>query len=239
MLEFIFQLLFWGFFVFFLPGLSFSRIFSGSSRNNIFFWLLFSFLIVPFFYTFLAYINFLNSQSWVLLNLIFLLFILTLTKLSPRFRFDMTNVLPKQETGRYGEFTLFIISIVFLVMLTLPRGGLLQGRYPIGDDRHQMGKIVSVAASPDLPLFYRFPITKLTIYYFENIAPGLIVKFSDNIITANQAWFFFTLVQNVLMLWLINLLGKIFFTRTLPRVIILFFLTFIGGLEFYLAGWKG
>ncbi len=239
MTEFIFQLLFWGFFIFLLPGISFSRLFKGEARNNFFFWLLFSFLIGPFFYIFLAYINFLNSQSWVLLNLIFLLFILTLTKLSPRFRFDITNVLPKQETGRYGEFTLFIISVVFLVMLTLPRGGLLQDRYPIGDDRHQMGKIVSVAASPGLPLFYRFPITKLTIYYFENIAPGLIVKFSNNTIAAHQAWFFFTLIQNILMLWLINLLGRIFFTKTLSRAVVLLFLTFIGGLEFYLAGWKG
>ena len=239
MLEFIFFVLFLGFFVFLLPGISLSRLFKGEARNNFFFWLLFSFLIVPFLYTFLAYINFLNIQSWVLLNLIFLLFILVVTKLFPNFRFDFTGILPKQETSRLGEFLLFIISIVFLVMLTLPRGGLLQGRYPIGDDRHQIGKIVSVAASPDLPLFYRFPITKLTIYYFENIPSGLLVKFSENKITANQAWFFFTLVQNVLMLWLINLLGKIFFTKTLSRAVVLLFLTFVGGLEFYLAGWRG
>lgn len=220
-----------------LPGFIFSRLTSGKLRNNVFFWLFLSSITLPFLYQFLAYLKILSLISYLLLlGLLFLLVNFLNLK-----RIDLDKVFPTNHSTRRDVFSILAIGAlgVFLVLLLLPRIGLWQGNFPIGDDRHRMGKIISVAESPNVPLFYRFPTTPLTIYYFDQVQPGLMVRFSNNEIKTNQAWVIHNFLRGLVLVWLIWLLAWSLIKDSLGRLVTILSLTFIGGLEFYLQLIKG
>ena len=223
-------------FLYFLLGLSLSRFFTGTLRNNVFFHLFISFLLLPLFYTMLISFKALNLWNFLILEIIFGL---TCFWVSKRVRKEsLVNTDDLSPPFRASRILLGF-SFIFFLMVMSPRLGLLSGFFPIGDDQHQIRKIVSIAESPADPLFYHFPTTRLTIYYFNNVAPGLLVKFSDNFIKANQAWFIHVGLLTVLLLWLIIRIGGSLFGNNLQRFVLFFFLTFFSGLEYYLYKFKG
>ncbi|MCL5004196.1 MAG: hypothetical protein M1352_02910 [Patescibacteria group bacterium] len=230
----------WLIFLFFLlylaPGLALSRFFNGSLRKSVFFYILGSFLIVPVFYTFLISLNILSPLALVVLSAVFVAACLSLDKVTKGFaRVNSDSLFPP-----FSPSPLVVgAAVIFFLVVMSPRLGLWQGWFPVGDDQHQLRKITSVAESPADPLFYHFPTTRLTIYYFNNVQPGLWVKLSNNLIKVNQAWFIHVAVQTLLLLWIIIRLGGSFFKEASQRFLLFFGLTFFSGLEFYVYKLKG
>ena len=217
--------------LYFVPGFFTASLLKGKLKQSPFFWVFLSLLIVPLFYTLLISLNMLNLESFVLLNAVYAFLCLFLNRrLNPDARIDLDKLLPNQKTER-----LFVaLSAIFFVLVMAPRLGLLKGHFPIGDDFRQIPKVVSIAASPNEPLFPYFPITRLTIYYFNNVAPGLLVRFTDNLVQAHQVWFIHTAVCTAVLLWLIIKIGQTLFKTKFSRFSFFFSLTFLSGLEYYL-----
>ncbi len=203
----------------------------GKLRQNPFFWVFLSLLIVPFFYTLLISLKALNLESFVILNAVYAFLCLWINRrLNPDSKPNFDKILPPRKT----PVILPLLAAIFFLLVMAPRLGLLKGHFPIGDDFRQIPKVVSIAASPNEPLFPYFPITRLTIYYFNNIAPGLLVRLTDNLVQAHQAWFIHMAICTIAMLWLIIKIGNALFKIKLSRSIFFFSLTFLSGLEYYL-----
>lgn len=220
--------------LYFLPGFILSRITSGKLKNNFIFWLFLSCITVPFIYQFLAYSRFLTLFNYISI-LIFLSLLIYFLNLKSFIKLNLDKIFLNGDSSR-GIFTwlAFFFLGIFLLMLLLPRIGLWEGKFPIGDDRHRMGKIVSIAESPDVPLFYRFPVTPLTIYYFDQVQPGLMVKFSNNALQTHQSWVIHNFLRGLVLVWLIWMGVRALVKDPLGRLAAVMGLTFFGGLEFYL-----
>lgn len=219
-----------------LPGYFFSFLFSGKMRKSPFFYLFLSFLVIPLLYTFLVSFKILSFTNFVIAEAVFACVCLLISKkIGESRKVNLDNIAP---TFNLSPLIIFL-SVSFFLLVMSPRLGLWQGYFPIGDDQHQIRKIVSVAESPNEPLFYHFPITRLTIYYFNNVAPGLLTKFSGNFVKANQSWFIHVGLQTTLILWLIVCLGGSLLKNNTQRLIFLFGVTYFSGLEFYLYKFKG
>jgi hypothetical protein len=188
-------------------------------------------LVVPIFYTFLISFKILDLKNFIVLNILYALLCLWAKgKLKDVKRLNIDKILPPSKTSPI----ILLAAIIFFALVMAPRLGLLKGHFPGGDDFRQIPKVVSIAASPNEPLFPFFPITRLTIYYFANIAPGLFVRFSHNFIQAHTAWFVHTALMTVTMLWLIIKFGQAFFKTKTSQLVFFFSLTFLSGLEYYL-----
>ncbi len=146
----------------------------------------------------------LNLESFIVLNAVYALSCLWATSRrdgacpvsTKKSLIDLNKLLPNQKIDRH----LLIVATVFFILVMAPRLGLLKGHFPIGDDFRQIPKVVSIAISPNEPLFPYFPITRLTIYYFNNVAPGLLVRLTDNLLKAHQAWFLHVAICTAVML---------------------------------------
>ena len=132
-----------------------------------------------------------------------------------------------------------IVLTAFSLMNILPRLGLIKGYFPIGDDMHRIGKTVSIAESPTSPLFYNFPTTNMTIYYYVAVGSGLLTKFSQNQITADKAWFIHTSIWIISLLFFLGIVGENLYHHLRGKLAFIFSLTFSGGLEYYIALIKG
>lgn len=222
--------------LYFFPGYFFSLFFSGQLRRSYFFKLFLSFLVIPLLYSFLISFKILSLQNFLITDVVFAVVCLLISK-----KFDESQKINLDEISPNFKLSLPIIlmSFSFFLLVMSPRLGLWQGYFPIGDDQHQIRKIVSIAESPDEPLFYHFPTTRLTIYYFNNVAPGLLTKFSNNFVKANQSWFIHVGLQTALILWLIIRIGGGLLKNNVQRFIFLFGVTYFSGLEFYLYKIKG
>lgn len=224
------------FLIYFVPGFSLSRIFFGRLKKSLFFYLFLSFLVVPLIYSFLVTFKILSLPSFVFAQLLFLLISFLIgQRMDPRRKINLDYLIP------HFPLNFWLISLVFSFFLLVmsPRLGLWQGYLAIGDDQHQIRKTVSIAESDNEPLFYHFPTTRLTIYYSNNVAAGLLVKFSNNFLKANQAWFIHVGLQTALMLWLILRVGGSLLKNNFQRVFFVFGLTYFSGLEFFLYKFKG
>lgn len=229
--------------IYYLPGYILGFIFTGSLRKNIFFSLFLSLIAVPFIYLFLAYFDRLSLVNW----LVFLsLLCLTMKFLSSRFVkelidtdqvFGEQKVVEREPPWLKKAFYLVVGGFFFLVMIG--KVGLPFDFMPVGDHKPQMQKVTAVALSPKLPLFYNYPISELTIYYFNNIPAGLMTKFTANFVRVNQSWFIHSTIATMVMLWLVVLLAKGQFGTWLQRLVLVFSVTWVSGLEFYLAALKG
>ena len=124
-------------------------------------------------------------------------------------------------------------------MNIIPRIGLVLGQYPIVDDMRRLSKTVSVSESESFPLFYHFPITRMTIYYYVTVGSGLLTKFSENAIKANLAWFIHVAFWNLSMLFLLALVGVSLFKKKSAQIIFFISITFLSGYEFYIALLRG
>lgn len=214
-----------------LPGYFFSFLFSGKLRKSPFFYLFLSFLVVPLLYTFLITLKILSFANFLIVEATFaFLCLLVSKKIGGSQRVNLDSVISPFSLSP----SIVLLSVSFFLLVMSPRLGLWQGYFPIGDDQHQIRKIVSVAESPNEPLFYHFPTTRLTIYYFNNVAPGLMTKFSGNFVKANQSWFIHAGLQTALILWLIVMIGGGLLKGNTQRLIFLFGTTYFSGLEFYL-----
>lgn len=219
-----------------VPGYFTSRLFLGSLRRSPFFYLFISFLVVPFLYTLLILLKALNLASFVLSVTFYSGLCLAVSqKLSDAEKIDLDKVIPPFKTSPLTT----LVAVSFFLFVMSPRLGLLRGYFPIGDDQHQVRKIVSIAVTPGEPLFYHFPTTRLTIYYFNNVAPGLLTKFSGNFAKANQSWFIHVALETALILWLLVRVGGSFLRNNTQRTIFLFGMTYFSGLEFFLYKFKG
>jgi len=219
-----------------LPGYFFSYLFSGKLRKSPFFILFLSFLTVPILYTSLVSFHILSFLSFFISEVMFAVLCLTGSKkLGELQKVNLDEVIPPFSLSPW----VVLLGISFFLLVMSPRLGLWQGYFPIGDDQHQIRKIVSLAESPNEPLFYHFPTTRLTIYYFNNVAPGLLTKFSGNFVKANQAWFIHVGLQTALILWLLVRIGGSLLKNNTQRFIFLFGITYFSGLEFYLYKLKG
>lgn len=219
-----------------LPGYFFSLLFTGKLRRSRFFYLFLSFLVVPIFYTFLVSFKTLSFTNFLIVEAVFSVLCLWVSKKFGELqKVNLDNVIPSFNLSPL----ILLLSVSFFIFVMSPRMGLWLGYFPIGDDQHQIRKIVSVAESPNEPLFYHFPITRLTIYYFNNIAPGLLTKFSGNFVRANQAWFIHVGLQTALILWLLVRVVGGLLKNNVQRLIFLFGVTYFSGLEFYLYKIKG
>lgn len=219
-----------------LPGYFFSFLFSGRMSKSPFFYLFLSFIIVPFFYTLLVSFGVLTLTNFLVIEIGFFIFCLLIyKKIDQTHKVNLDNIAPPFKSG----FSIILVGVSFFFLVMSPRLGLWQGYFPIGDDQHQIRKIVSVAESVNEPLFYHFPTTRLTIYYFNNVAPGLLTKFSGNFIKANQSWFIHVGLQTALILWLLLSFGGSLLENNRQRLIFLFGVTYFSGLEFFLYKFKG
>lgn len=225
--------------LYFLPGFIFSRLTKGKLKNNPFLWLFLSSITVPFIYIVLIYSKTLSLTNYLLSLIILLAIGLVVNKKFRGSSLNWDNTFPVDKERSPFKWLSYLILGLFLLLLLLPRIGLWEEKFPIGDDRHRMGKIVSIAESPDKPLFYRFPVTPLTIYYFDQIQSGLITKFSNNEIKINQAWVIHNFLRGLVLLWMIWLAATFITKNSLGRLTVVFGLTFSGGLEYYLKLIKG
>jgi hypothetical protein len=148
---------------------------------------------------------------------------------------NLDNVIPPFNFS----VPIILLCASFFLLVMSSRLGLWQGYFPIGDDQHQIRKIVSVAESRNEPLFYNFPTTRLTIYYFNNVAPGLLTKFSGNFVKVNQSWFIHVGLQTALIIWMLARVGGGILKNNTQRLVFLFGVTYFSGLEFYLYKIKG
>lgn len=227
--------------IYFLPGLVISRFLKGHLRNNPFNILFLSVLVLPFFYLFLASINRLTALNWTLL-LLGCLYIAHL--ISAKFRKELIDtdvVFPVEKTkfNRILKGGFYTVLVSFVILIMIAKVGLPFGFTPVGDDKPQSQKNTAIAISPQLPIFYNFPISPLTIYYFNNIGSGLTTKFTNNFITVNQSWFMHTFIFTTVMVYLIYLLATRLFTTYLERFILALLLTYGSGLEYFVAQIKG
>lgn len=220
--------------IYFLPGLALSRIFSGRLRNSIYFHFFLSFLASPVLYTISGY---LHQQSVIVFTLLSVFFLVTLNLVNKlrKVSIDTDRIFPETRIGKL----LTILIIIFFLMNILPRIGLILDQYPIGDDMRRMGKTVSISQSEDFPLFYHFPVTRMTIYYYVTIGSGLLTKFSENAIKANTAWFIHIVFWNLSMLFLLALAGVSLFKKKTAQIIFFISITFMSGYEFYVALLRG
>lgn len=224
------------FILYLLPGYSFSLLFSGKLRRSPFFYLFLSFLIIPFLYSFLVSFKILNFTNFIIAETCFVFLCLHFSKkIGVLSKINLDNIAPPFKISRLT----ILLGVSFFILIMSLRLGLWKGYFPVGDDQHQIRKIVSIVESPNEPLFYHFPTTRLTIYYFNNVAPGLLTKFSGNFVKANQAWFIHVALQTALILWLIVLFGGSLLKNNTQRLIFLFGLTYFSGLEFYLYKFIG
>lgn len=220
--------------VYFLPGFALSRIFSGRLKNNIYFHFFLSFLTSPVFYTISGYLHRQSVIVFVLLSVFFLIILNLVNKLG-KISIDTDGIFPETKIGK----PLTILIVVFFLMNILPRMGLISNQYPIGDDMRRLGKTVSISESEDFPLFYHFPITRMTIYYYVTVGSGLLTKFSENAIKANVAWFIHVAFWNLSMLYFIALVSVSLFKKKAARITFFISITFLGGYEFYVALLRG
>lgn len=214
--------------IYFLPGFIFSRLFRGQARNNLAIILFISFIVTPFLYVFLIYVKSVTLLAFLSLNLVLFL-VLKLVK--PHQQIDFDAILPQLNPPKL----IILLIIIFWLLNTLPRLGLIQDQYPIGDDMHRIGKTISIAESPNQSLFYHFPTTRLTIYYYVAVGSGLLVRFSQNQITANQAWFIHVSLWSLSMVLFLSLAAENLFQKLLPKLIFTASLTFFAGYEFFIA----
>ncbi len=230
--------------IYVLPGLALGRLFTGKFSKNPFFILLLSLLLAPFYYLFLAQLDLLNGLSWIILALGALGLAEIFRRKFPKSLIDSDQVFPFKETKKSPFGDLFkwggyFLLVSFFLLIMIGKLGLPQGFLPVGDDKPRMQKTTSVAISPKQPLFYNFPISDMTIYYFNHIPSGLLTKFTNNFVLVNESWFIHTVILIVLMLWLIHLLATKIFSTYLERFVLIFAFTFSSGLEYFLAQWKG
>lgn len=220
--------------IYFLPGFVLSRIMSGRLKNNPLFILFLSFIATPLTYMILTVYGDVSLFSFISLNIlfIFLTFIFR-TRCGPPL--DLDALFPRTRlTG-----PIVIILTAFSLMNILPRFGLIKSYFPIGDDMHRIGKTVSIAESPASPLFYHFPVTNMTIYYYVAVGSGLLTKFSQNQITADKAWFIHTSLWIISLLFFLGIVGENLYNHLRAKLTFLFSLTFAGGFEYYIALIKG
>lgn len=220
--------------IYILPGLALSRIFSGRLRNNIYFHIFLSFLASPVFYTISGYLHRQSIIVFTLLSVFFLIALNLVNKLG-KISIDTDKIFPETKIGKL----LTILIILFFLMNILPRIGLILDQYPIGDDMRRLSKTVSISQSEDFPLFYHFPITRMTIYYYVTVGSGLLTKFSENAIKTNIAWFIHVAFWNLSMLFLLALVGVSLFKKKAAQVIFFISITFLSGYEFYVALLRG
>lgn len=219
--------------IYLLPGFCLTRIFAGKIRNEILFVLFNSFIATPIIYLLLAAFGLVTLRSFIAVNILLFLFYFFKRESLPTINAD--KLLPQTNIG--GVLT--AILLIFWLMNILPRIGLLTKHYPIGDDMHRVGKIVAVAESPTFPLFYHFPTTRLTIYYFVGVAPGLLTKFSGNAVKTNQAWFIQVSLWTLSILYFLALCAKNLFNKLSAQTFFFLCLTFFSGYEIYIAFIKG
>lgn len=217
------------------PGFFVSRIFGGKARNNLFVWALLSYILVPFIY--------IGLSTYKLLSPVAFLIILTalggICALVGRKRVGLNLDFLFKERLEAGNKILKYASlgclIFFFSLLMTPRFGLLVGNVPVGDDKPRVGQVTSIALSPDLPLHFRLPTTKMSIYYYHMVQPGLLSKFSNYLVRPNVSWFIHLSMTYLLFLWFINLISNYFSRNNLQKFITVFAMTFYGGLEYYLS----
>jgi len=220
--------------VYLLPGFSLSRIFSGRLRNNIGFHFFLSFLASPVLYTISGYLHRQSIIVFIILLVFFSVALNAVNKLG-KISIDTDGIFPETKIGKL----LPALIIIFFLMNVLPRMGLILGQYPIGDDMRRLGKTVSISQSEGFPLFYHFPITRMTIYYYVTVGSGLLTKFSGNAIKANLAWFTHVAFWNLSMLYFIALVAVSLFRKKASRIIFFISITFLSGYEFYIALLRG
>lgn len=213
--------------IYLVPGFFSAMFFKGKTKNHPFFWLLLSLLVVPIFYTALISLRILSLESFLILTVLYAIACLWI---GGKREIDFDKIFPPRKTS----CIILLVAAMFFLLVMAPRLGLLKGRFPGGDDFRQIPKVISIAVSPNEPLFPYFPITRLTVYYFANIAPGLLVRFSDNLIQAHTAWFIQTALLTAVMLWSIIKAGQTLFKATTSRFVFFFSLTFFSGWEYYL-----
>lgn len=226
--------------LYFIPGFALSRLVTGRARNSFWLWLLFSYLTVPFIYVLLAYLNQVNLIFFVGIVGLLLILILIL-RLKRESLPNLDRVLTSQTSFTQGGLTKILSVLVlglFFLSLISPRFGLWKGEVPVGDDKPRVGQVVSVALSPQLPLHFRLPTTEMSIYYYHMVQPGLLVRFSDNFVKANQAWVVHLAFTYLLFVWFINTIATYFARSSLERLVMTLGLTFYSGLEYYLSRFR-
>lgn len=225
-----------------IPGLILSRLTIGKIRNQLFWWVLLSYLAIPFLYQLLAFWGQLSLVGYCLalmglgLGVWLGLKIAKTKKVLPNI--DKIFLKPKLSGSTVLRWASLALLSGFFLTLMLPRLGLWQGYLPVGDDKPRVGQVTSVAISPSFPLHFRLPTTEMSIYYYHLVQPGLLVKFTDNAVKVNQAWFLHLATTYILFGWLIWRLTDYFARSQLEKLTITFGLTFFSGLEFYLAVFK-
>lgn len=222
-----------------VPGFIASRLTLGKLRNNPFWWLLLSYLAVPFIYLVLIYLKSTTLVSYLSVILLFSLLIFFVRTRNWN-KLDLDNIFPKTPSSgsRWLSYLTSFVLLLFFVLLIIPRWGLWNGFVPVGDDKSRVGQVLSIAASPNEPLYFRLPTTEMSIYYFHMIQPGLLVRFGENYVKVNQAWFIHLLISYSLLIWLINLITSYFARNQLEKLTMVMSMTFLGGLEFYLYKFK-
>src|SRR3990167_10112036 len=134
--------------LYFFPGYIFSRFFKGSGLL----WRVFlSFLVVPFEYEFLAFLNQVNLPAFAALNVI----LFGVTRIKKIEKIDLNKVfLPASfQDSKLKVLTLAVLAL-FFILLMLPRFGLITGNVPVGDDKPRVGQVTSIALSPTFPLHF-------------------------------------------------------------------------------------
>lgn len=231
------------FLVYFLPGLTLTHLFKGRLRSDPFFIVFLSFLLTPFFYQFLAHSGQLTLLNWLALNAIFMIVFYLFGHRFGQQQLDLDKVFAKSgnenNNGKVWKWGIIVIASIFFTLVILGKLGLPLGFLPVGDDKPRLQKTAAIALSDELPLFYNFPLSEMTIYYFNNVPSGLMTKFSNNEIEVNISWFIHSIISTITMLWLIWLLARQLFTTYLERFVLFLVLTFGSGLEFFLAKIRG
>ncbi|OGY30086.1 MAG: hypothetical protein A3F33_03600 [Candidatus Woykebacteria bacterium RIFCSPHIGHO2_12_FULL_43_10] len=220
------------------PGLILSRFVSGKYRGSFFLWLLLSFIAVPFVYFLLVFIGQVTLVSFILVQVGLL--VLSLTKLN-KHQINLDEVLKSSVVQRNRALKMlgFLLLVGFFLSLVLPRLGLWQDYLPVGDDKPRVGQVISIATSENFPMHFRLPTTEMSIYFYNMVNPGLLTRFSENFIRANQSWFIHLGFTYLLFAWFIYKIVTYFARTDLERVVMIFGLTLFGGLEYYLAMYRG
>ncbi len=218
------------FILYILPGHSLLMFFEKHIRYNLLYNLLASFIVLPIVYSFLAIFIDTSFKIFIFSIIILLLISYAISKKVKPLFLNHAFELPILK-----NFYLIIFIVLFLLLVMIPRTYLpLNKAISVGDDFKHLASIVSITSSDKFPANYNYPVSKLSYNYYIYTFPGLMTKYSGNIINVSTAWFDHIIIQTILSIVLV--ISFVFYKckSIYGRAVSLLLFTLMGGYKFFL-----
>lgn len=220
-----------------LPGFGVAALFSGRTRWNPVVWLLASLLVTP---VVLSNVGVLGGGThdalWSAAQIVGVYAAaFVIARLVWRCGGEL-ELPPVESRSPAARAVALSLALAFVVCVALARTSLLAGEAPgVPDDREHIAQVTAVAATGVPPRHYHFPQLPLSYYFYNAVLPGLLARLAYPDLGVAQALAVHVFIETVALALTTYALAFRLCAKPWPAVALVWFLTFGGGFDFWVA----